>query len=150
MDYKANNWCKIIAIVTLLFSTMIFLCTFICISPRLPEILIILDKKITFIDFPLFIVLIIVTIDYVIICTVLAIIIVKDDGGVKFVKINELKRIQNEFNNFNNSYEVIEETIKSKNNNKKLQIYNAQDTITKKENSRLELYKKYMDTIADI
>lgn len=150
MDYKPNNGCKIIAIVSLLFSTIIFLCTFLCISQRLPEILIILDNKITFIEFPLFIILIIVTIDYVIICTVLTIIILKDDGGVKFVKINELKRIQNQFNDFSNSYEVIEETIKSNNNSKELQSYNEKVAITKKENPRLEFYKKYMDTIADL
>lgn len=155
--YKPNYSCKGHALLFIILVTSIFLAILLssrsCIIQQIAQTIVKQKEEITCEDIVPIIIFFIIIIDYIILCAVLTIIIVTDDRGIKFAKLNELKRIHKKFTDFNNSYEVVEETINlkiSKDNDSVFVNKNDREVITKKENPRLEFYKKYMDIIAEI
>lgn len=149
--YKPNYFYKLLAITLFIISSSIFVLFFIdpnnCIIKTVYSVL---EKsednstRLNLEEIMSIILLIFFILDYIILNVVLLLLIVKDDGGIRFAKLNELKRVQEVSNSFVNSYEVKEETLLYYKNGADKKIVN------KKENPNLEFQKKYMDTIAEI
>lgn len=149
--YKPNNSSKILAAFLLIISEVIFISFFLSSNDFIVSLLYRVISKISDnsekfnrdeIISLLFVAFFII--DFIVVNILLILIILKDDGEIKFEKLNELKRIEEKTKEFNNSYVVIEESIidsKDINDKKKLST---------KENPKLEFYKKYLDIIAEI
>lgn len=83
---------------------------------------------------------------YISICIILLIIVLKDDGGIRFAKLNELARFHEEIKSLTDEFIEADNNEREEMNDKT----NVTHKSIKKINAKLEIYKKYMDTIAEI